>query len=343
MGVYVWAMHMSELETFIPKWGGKAGSLPNTHLCWDIRKIEYHEDRLNLNIQNTKIMASSLITSWKIDGETMEAVTDFILLGSKITADGDCSKEIRRCLLLGRKAMTNLNSILKSRDVTLPTKIHLVKATVFPVVMYGCNSGTINKTECWRIDAFKLWRWRRLLRVPWTERRSNQSILKEINSDYSLEGLMLKLKLQYFGHLMWRTDSLEKTQILGKIEGRRRRGWQRMRWLDGIRVNGHDFEQALGDGEGQGSLACCSPWGCRELDTTKKLNNDNTRTRLWRERGEQESNQWPLILFGESMRLKKYNQIGTRDKRSQEPEFHRVSLDPAQERKPLGVISKSHC
>ena len=179
-------------------------------------------------------MASSPITSWQIEGETMDTVTDFIFLGSKITADGDCSHEIKRCLLLGRKAMTNLDSILKSRDITLPTKVHLVKAMVFPVVMYGFKSWTIKKAGCWKIDAFELWCWRRLLRVPWTARRSNQSILKEISPERSLEGLMLKLKLQYFGHLMQRTDSLEKTLMLEKIEGRRRTGWQRMRWLDGI-------------------------------------------------------------------------------------------------------------
>ena len=161
-------------------------------------------------------------------------MTDFIFLGSKIIADGDCSHEIKRCLLLGRKAMTNLDSILKSRGITLPTKAHLVKVMVFPVVMYGCESCTIKKTECQRIDTFELWCCRRLLRVPWTARRSNQSILKEIRPEYSLEGLMLKLKLQYFGHLMQRTDSLEKTLMLGKIEGKRRRGRQRMRWLDGI-------------------------------------------------------------------------------------------------------------
>ena len=165
---------------------------------------------------------------------TMETVTDFIFLGSKITADSDCSHEIKRCLLLGRKSMTKLYSILKSRDISLLTKVHLVKAMVFPVVMYGCESWTIKKAYCWRIDAFELWGWRRLFRVPWPARRSNQSILKEIYPEYSLEGLMLKLKLQYFGHLMRRADSLEKTPILGKIEGGRRRGWQRMRWLDGI-------------------------------------------------------------------------------------------------------------
>ena len=153
--------------------------------------------------------------------------------GSKITADGDCSHEIKRCLLLGRKAMTNLDSILKSRDITLATKVHLIKAMVFPVVRSGCESWTTKKAECWRIDAFELCYWRRLLRVPWTARRSNQSILKEISPGCSLEGLMI-LKVQYFGHLMWRADSFEKTLILGKIGGRRRRGWWRMRWLDGI-------------------------------------------------------------------------------------------------------------
>ena len=157
-----------------------------------------------------------------------------IFWSSKITADSDCSHEIKRCLLLGGKVMTNLDSILKSRDITLPTKVHLVKAMVFPVVMYGCESWTIRKTECQRIDAFELWCWRRLLRVPWMERRSNQSILKEISPEYSLEGLMLKVKLQYFGHLIQRTDSFEKTMMLGKIEGGRRRGRQRIRWLDGI-------------------------------------------------------------------------------------------------------------
>ena len=168
-------------------------------------------------------MASSPITSWEIDGET---VSDFIFLGSEITADGDCSHEIKRCLLLGRKVMTNLDSILKSRDITWPTKARLGKAMVFPVVMYGCESWTIKKAECRRIDAFELWCWRRVLRVPWTVRRSNQSILKEIGSEYSLEGLMLKLKLQYSGHLTQTTDSLEKTLMLGKIEGGRRGGWQ---------------------------------------------------------------------------------------------------------------------
>ena len=176
---------------------------------------------LKLNIQNTKIMASGPITSWQIDGET---VADFIFWGSKITADGDCSHEIKRRFLLGRKAMTNLDSILKSTDITLPTKVCLGKAMVFPVVMYGCESWTVKKAEQQRIDAFELWCWRRLLRVPWTARRSNQSILKEISPGDSLEGLMLKLKLQYFGNLMQRANSFEKTLMLGKIEGKRRRG-----------------------------------------------------------------------------------------------------------------------
>ena len=189
---------------------------------------------LKLSIQKTKIMASSPITSWQIDGETVETVADFIFGGSKITADGDCSHEIKRCLLLGRKAMTNLDCVLKSGDITLPTKVHLVKAMVFPVVMYGCESWSIKKAECRRIDAFELWCWRRLLRVPWTVRRSNLSIPKEISPEYSLEGLMLKQNLQHFGHLMQRADSFEKTLMLGKIDGGRRRGRQRIRWLDGI-------------------------------------------------------------------------------------------------------------
>ena len=180
-----------------------------------------------------EIMAFSSITSWQIDGETIETVTDFIFLGSKITADGGFSHEIQRCLLLEIKAMTNLDSILKSRDINLLTKVHLVKAMVFPVVIYGWESWAIKKAEYQRIDAFDLWCWRRLLWVPWTAKRSNQSIIEEISPEYSLEGLMLKLKLQSFGHLMWRTDSFEKTLMLRKIEGRRRRGWQRMRWLDG--------------------------------------------------------------------------------------------------------------
>ena len=197
-------------------------------------KEESEKVGFKLNIQKTKIMASGPITSWEVDGETVDAVSDFILGGSKIIADGDCSHEIKRRLLLGRKVMTNLDSIFKSRDITLPTKVHLVKAMVFPVVMYGCESWTIKKAECQRIEAFELWCWRRLLRVPWTARRSNQSILKEIRPGCSLEGLMLRLKLQYFSHLIQRADSFEKTLMLGKIKGRRRKGRQRMRWLDGI-------------------------------------------------------------------------------------------------------------
>ena len=179
-------------------------------------------------------MTSSPIISWQIDGETMETVIDFIFLGSKITMDSDCCHEIKRHLFLGRKAMKNLDSILKSRDMFLPTKVYIAKAMIFLVVIYGCESWTIKKAEHRRSDAFKLWCWRRLLRVPWIARKSNQSVLKEISPEYSLEGLMLKLKLQYFAHLMQRADSFEKTLMLGKIEGRRRRGQQRMRWLDGI-------------------------------------------------------------------------------------------------------------
>src|SRR5574340_1189707 len=196
-------------------------------------KVESEKVGLKFNIQKMKIMASGPITSWEINGETVETVSDFIFLGSKITEDGDCSHEIKRRLLLGRKVMSNLDSIFKSRDITLPTKVHLVKAMVFPVVMYGCESWNVKKAECQRIDAFELWCWRRLLRVLWTARRSNQSILK-ISPGCSLEGLMLKLKLQYFGHLMQGVDSLEKTLMLGGIGGRKRRGRQRMRWLDGI-------------------------------------------------------------------------------------------------------------
>ena len=179
-------------------------------------------------------MTSGPITSWHVGGEATEIVTDFLFLGSKITANGDCSQEIKRHLLLGIKAMTNLDSILKSRDITLPTKVCLIKAMVFPIVTYGCESWTIKKAQHRRIDAFELWCWRRHLSVPWTARRSSQSILKEVSPEYSLEGLILKLKFQSFGHLMQRTDSLEKTLMLEKIEGRSGRGQQGMRWLDGI-------------------------------------------------------------------------------------------------------------
>ena len=191
-------------------------------------KEESEKAGSKFDIQKTKIMVSGPITSWQIDGETMETVIDFVFLGSKITADGDCSHEIKRHLLLGRKAMTNLDSILKSRGIMLLTKVYIVRGVVFLVVMYGCESWTMKKAECPGIDAFELWCWRRHFRVPWTARSSNQSILKAISPEYSLERLMLKLKLQYFGHLMRRTDSFEKTLMLRKIEGSRRRGQQRM-------------------------------------------------------------------------------------------------------------------
>ena len=212
-------------------------------------------------------MASGPITSWQIEGEKLEVVTDFLFLDSKITAAGDCSHEIRRWFLLRRKTMTNLDSMLKSRDVTLLTKVHIVKAMVFPVVTYGCESWTIKKAEHQIIDAFELWCWRRHLRVPWTARRSNQSILKEINPEHSLEGLMLKL--QYFGHLMQTANSLEKSLMLGKIKGRKEErasedemaGWDH--WC-----SGHELGKTLEDGEGQGSLACCSPWDHKESAMT---------------------------------------------------------------------------
>ena len=227
---------------------------------------------LKLNIQKAKVMASGPITSWQIDGETVETVADFMFLGSKITADGDCSHEIKRRLLLTSKLMTNLDSILKIRYITLPTKVHLVKAMVFPVVTYGCESWTIKKAEHRRIASFELWYWRRLLRVLWTARRSNQPILKEFKPGCSLEGLMLNLKFQYFGHLMWRADSFERPwcwEGLGQEEKGMTEGEMvgQHHWLDG-----HGFGWSLGVGDGQGGLACYGSWGHKDLDTTEWLN-----------------------------------------------------------------------
>ena len=236
-------------------------------------KEESEKVRLKLNIQKTKIVASRPITSCQIDGKTVETVTDFLGGAPKWLQIVTAAMKLKT-LIPWKEVMANLDSVLKNRDITLSTKVYLVKAMVFSVAMYGCENWTIKTTECWRIDDFELWCWSVLLRVPWTAKRSNKSILKEISPEYSLEGLMLKLKLQYFGHLMQRTDSFEKTLMLGKIESGRRRGWQRMRWLDGITdsFNGHEFEWTLGVGDEQGGLACCSPWGCKESNRTERLN-----------------------------------------------------------------------
>ena len=212
-------------------------------------------------------MATGPITSWQIEGDDMEAVTDFTFLGSMITADGDSSHEIKRRLLLGRKVMANLDNILKSRDITLPTKIRIVKAMVFPGVMYGSESWTIKKADRRRIGAFELWCWRRLLRVPWSAKSTNLSILKEINPECSLEGQILKLRLQYFGHLI-REDSLEKPLMLGKCEGRKRRGRQRMRWLDSVIEAINEFDPTPGGSGRQEGLACPGPWGHNESNMT---------------------------------------------------------------------------
>ena len=228
--------------------------------------------RLKLSIQKTKIMAAGPITSWQINRETVDTVADFIFLGSKITADGDCSHEIKRRLLLGRKVMTNLDNILKSRDITLPTKVCLVKAMAFSVVMYECESWTVKKAEHWIIDAFELWCWRRLLRVPWTARRYNQSILKEISPGISLEGMMLKLKLQYFGHLIAKSWLVGKDSDAGRDWGQEEKGTTEdemaglHHWLDG-----RESQWTPGVGDGQGGLACCDSWGCKESDTTEWL------------------------------------------------------------------------
>ena len=245
-------------------------------------KVKKDSEKADFKTQHSKNKdhGSGPIISWQIDGETMETVTDFIFSGSKITGDGDWSQKLRLSLF-GRNAMTNLDEILQSRDITLPTRVHLVKAMVFPVVMYKCDNWTKKKAERQRTDTFELWCWRRVLRVPWTARRSNQSILKEINPEYSLEGLMLKLKLQYFGHLMRSADSLEKTLSAGKDWGQKEKGTsedEMIGWHHWLIQ--HEFEKVLGDGKGQGSLACCSPWGCKSQTGPNDWTTKNTHLHI---------------------------------------------------------------
>ena len=258
-----------------------------------LMKVQEESEKvgLKLNIQKTKIMASGPITSWEIDGDSVETVSDFIFGVAKITVDGDCSHEIKRHLLLGRKVMTNLDSILKSRDITLPTKVRLVKAMVFPVVIYGCESWTVKKAEWVKIDAFELWCWRRLLRVPLTARRSNQSILKEISPGCSLEGLLLKLKLQYFGHLMWRIDSLEKTLMMGGVGDRRRRGkqdemagWHHRLWWAWVWVN-------------SGSWWWTGRPGVLQFTGSQRVGNDWATELNWTDIVLQGKKKWPMTKW----------------------------------------------
>ena len=258
-GVFSWPLSYTAYAPEVLLWWHQLLCLQYSiiHFCWGTKTCS--------ELSSWAFFLNCLITH--PCAHPMEIVTDFIFLGSKSIEDGDCSHEIKRCLLLGRKAMANLDCILKSRDITLPTNVHLIKAMVFPVVKYSCESWTIKEAECWRTDTFELWYWRRLLKVPWTARSPNQSILKEISPEYSMEGLMLKL--QYFGHLRWRADSSEKTLMLGKIEGRKRRGWQKMKCLDGIT---NSMDMSLSKLHGLGGLVYFSQWGCKKLDTTEKLN-----------------------------------------------------------------------